>query len=483
VTEGLDGASSDATARRDSERRLARLPAPSAPRLGERVGPYRLVKLLGAGAVGSVFEVEHEKLGRRAALKLLAPELGRRPAARARFFEEALAVNSIHSRHIVEVTDVVETEERQGLVMELLEGESLGTAMAAGGLSPERFLPILADVCVGLAAAHAAGFVHRDLKPDNIFLCARGERGDFVKLLDFGLATTFGARAAADERPSGVRRLKAFVGTPDYVSPEQASGETVDHTTDVYAVGVILYELVTGRVPFAGASLEQYLLAHARAPVPRLPAALVETELGRTLDVIVQRCMAKDPASRFASAAELATTFAALGRGELPFVASVAVARERRTRFPRPAVAAVVVALVAGLAAVVVTTRARAPAAPVVGLAPRVAAGPASLATVVFESEPSGAEVRLVTTGELLGVTPFRRTFARQVPSPVVEIERGGFLVARALLPNSEGGTVRTVLVRAKGKAKVPSRAHRRLDRAHRRLDVEKTFDPFHFRR
>jgi eukaryotic-like serine/threonine-protein kinase len=476
VTEGLDPGSGDGSARRDSEQRLATLAAPPAPRPGERVGPYRLVKLLGVGAVGSVFEVEHEKLGRRAALKLLAPELGRRPAARARFFEEALAVNSIHSRHIVEVTDVVETEERQGLVMELLEGESLGTAMAAGRLPPERFLPILADVCVGLAAAHAAGFVHRDLKPDNIFLCARGDGGDFVKLLDFGLATTFGARAASDVRTSGVRRLRAFVGTPDYVSPEQASGETVDHATDIYAVGVILYELVTGRVPFAGASLEQYLMAHAHAPVPRLPAALVGTALGRTLDVIVQRCLAKDPASRFASAAELATTFAALGRGELPVVSSVTVVRERRMRFPRPAVAAVVVALAAGLAAVAVTTRERAPAAPVVAPASRAPAVSASLATVVFESVPSGAEVRLVTTGELLGVTPFRRTFTRQVPSPVVEIERAGFAVARAPLPTSEGGTLRTVLVRAKGKAKAPSRAHRR-------LDVEKTFDPFHFRR
>ncbi|MDB4981484.1 MAG: pkn1B [Myxococcales bacterium] len=473
MTDVVDTASADALVAGESVRRLA-LAAPSAPRLGEREGPYRLVKLLGAGAVGCVFEVEHEKLGRRAALKLLAPELGRRPAARARFFEEALAVNSIHSRHIVEVTDVVETEDRQALVMELLEGQTLGAAMAAGALPPERFLPILADVCVGLAAAHAAGFVHRDLKPDNIFLCARGARGDFVKLLDFGLATTFGARAAADERPSGVRRVKAFVGTPAYVSPEQASGETVDHTTDIYAVGVILYELVTGRVPFAGGTLEQYLVAHASAPVPRLPAALVGTELGRTLDAIVQRCMAKDPAARFASASELAATFAALGRGELPVVSSLTGPR-RRTPFPRRVVAAVVVALAALAALVaVVTTRARPPEPNVVRAAPH-AAGPASLATVVFESEPSGAEVRLVATGELLGVTPFRRTFARPVPSPVVEIERVGFLVARATVPSSEGGTVRVVLARAK-KAKAPGRAHRR-------LDVEKTFDPFHFRR
>ncbi len=474
MTDGIDPASADALARGENARRFS-LVAPSAPRPGERVGPYRLVKLLGAGAVGSVFEVEHEKLGRRAALKLLAPELGRRPAARARFFQEALAVNSIHSRHIVEVTDVVETEDRQALVMELLDGQTLATAMASGAMSPERFLPILADVCVGLAAAHAAGFVHRDLKPDNIFLCARGERGDFVKLLDFGLATTFGARAAADERPSGVRSLKAFVGTPAYVSPEQASGETVDHATDIYAVGVILFELVTGRVPFSGASLEQYLVAHARSPVPRLPAALVGTELGRTLDVIVQRCMAKDPAARFSSASELGSTFAALGRGELPVVTSVTMS-PRRTPFPRRVVAAVIFALVAlavGLTAVVVTT-AGSPDAPVVAQGAPHVAGATSLATVVFESEPSGAEVRLIATSELLGVTPFRRTFARQAPSPVVEIERVGFVVARATVPSSAGGTVRAVLVRAKAKAKA---------RVHRRLDVEKTFDPFHFRR
>jgi serine/threonine-protein kinase len=429
-----------------------------------------------------VFEVEHERLGRRAALKLLAPELGRRAAARARFFAEALAVNRIHSAHIVEVTDVVETEDRQALVMELLEGESLGAAMAAGPLPPERFLPILSEVCAGLAAAHGAGFVHRDLKPDNIFLCARDVRRDFVKLLDFGLATTFGGRGVSDGERSGsaVARRNSFVGTPAYVSPEQASGASVDQATDLYAVGVILYELVTGRVPFAGATLEQYLLAHARAPVPRLPPALVETELGRTLDVILRRCMAKEPASRFTSAAELATIFAALGRGELPVVPSVTVLRERRTRFPRLVAGAVGVALAAGLAAVVVVERGRAPAvtAPVEAAAPGTGTGarPPSLATVAFESEPAGAEVRLANTGELLGVTPFRRAFARgaDVPEPVVEIAHEGFVPARATVPTAEGATVRVVLTRA---PEVPPKPMRR--RAPRRLDIEKTLDPF----
>src|SRR5207244_2076426 len=138
--------------------------------------------------------------------------------------------------------------------------------------------------------------------------------------------------------------VRSFVGTPAYVSPEQASGASVDQATDIYAVGVILYELVTGRVPFQRASLEQYLMTHARAPVPRLPSTLVETPLGKTLEVIIRRCMAKEPASRFASAAELSGIFAALGRGELLVVASVTILRERRARFPRLAVAAVGVA-------------------------------------------------------------------------------------------------------------------------------------------
>jgi tRNA A-37 threonylcarbamoyl transferase component Bud32 len=465
------------------ESHVERAAAPRPAQLGDRVGPYRLVKLLGAGAVGSVFEVEHERLGRRAALKLLDPELGLRPSSRARFFAEALAVNRIHNPHIVEVTDVVETEDRQALVMELLDGHSLATVMAAGPLPPERFLPILAEVCEGLAAAHAAGFVHRDLKPDNIFLCVRGDSADFVKVLDFGLATTFAPASISDvavEAGRGPARPRPFVGTPAYVSPEQASGASVNHATDVYAVGVILNELIVGRVPFEGASLGQYLIQHVSAPVPRLPARFRETALGRTLDVIVQRCMAKDPGARFTSAGELAATFAALGRGELPVVASVTAIRERRRRFPRLALVAAALAFAAGAVVVGLASRPRlgtAPAptssafAPTVDRGDEPAAAPRSLS---FESVPAGAEVRAIATGELLGVTPFRRAFTRTDAVAEVEFARAGFTPARRRLPPTGDGAVRATL--EPSAAHPPSGAGAKRPR---RLDVEKTIDPF----
>ena len=183
LPDGADGAERDAHVS----------PARPAPRAGDRVGPYRLVRLLGEGTGGRVFEVVHDKLDRRAALKLLDAAGAMRPSTRARFFAEALSINRINHPHIVEVTDIVETTAQDGLVaglvMELLEGQSLGAAVAAEGPQPpERFLPNLPEVCEALAAAHPAGFVHRDLKPENVFLCDRHGASDFVKLLDFGVA-------------------------------------------------------------------------------------------------------------------------------------------------------------------------------------------------------------------------------------------------------------------------------------------------------
>ncbi|HVU51133.1 MAG TPA: serine/threonine-protein kinase, partial [Polyangia bacterium] len=307
------------------------------PRVGEQIGAYRLVRLLGEGTGGRVFEVVHEKLERRAALKLLDAAHAARPSARARFFAEALSINRIDHPHIVEVTDIVETDEHAGLVMELLEGLSLGAAMREGPLLPERFLPVLAQVCEALAAAHAAGFVHRDLKPENVFLCERHGVPDFVKLLDFGVAAPLPTRTpsgvrATDSSSSGVRR--AFVGTPAYASPEQASGAPVDHTTDLYAVGVMLYELTCGRLPFEGWSAGELLIQHMSAPVPRLPAEIVATPLGRALDAIVQGCMAKEPLDRFSSAAELGAQLAALARGERVSIVTPAtpLGRPRRLR-------------------------------------------------------------------------------------------------------------------------------------------------------
>jgi hypothetical protein len=446
-----------------------------APRVGEAIGSYRLVRLIGEGTGGRVFEVVHEKLGRRAALKLLGAAQAARPAARARFFAEALSINRINHPHIVEVTDIVETEAHAGLVMELLEGLSLGAAMKEGALPPERFLPILAEVCEALAAAHAAGFVHRDLKPENVFLCERYGSVDFVKLLDFGVAaprppspTPVGEGAPRSTTSSVIRR-RPFVGTPAYASPEQASGGAVDHTTDLYAVGVMLYELACGRLPFEGWSAGELLIQHLGAPVPRLPAEMCSTPLGRTLDAIVQGCMAKEPLDRFSSAAELATKLAALGRGETVSIVTSATPLRRSRRLRTLVLGGAAALALFGLGGVIVERASNRTVAPAAAVA---AARPATSATVTltFESEPAGAETRLVPQGTLLGVTPFRRAFPRRDDVVTLEIEREGFEPVRLQVSTAANRTVSATLAR-------PTRpAH---PRRAARLGSEKTIDPF----
>lgn len=321
------------------------------PQPGDRIGPYRLVRLVGQGSTGRVFEAVHERVGRRAALKILHPEQAQRPESVRRLFYEALAVNRINNPHIVEVTDLVDRPEGVGggaggagdaprpyaIVMELLDGQSLAELMAREApLPPERFLPILAQVCEGLAAAHAAGFIHRDLKPDNIFLVRRHDGREFVKLLDFGLAkrVTVSVDDSIAQQLGLATQDGAFLGTPAYVSPEQAAGRTIDHRTDLYSVGVILYELIAGRLPFSGGSLGDFLLQHlTRAPAP-LPSEVGSTPLGRTLAAVSLRCMAKEPDDRFSSAAELAQIFSTLATGasvELTSIRAYAWPSARRT--------------------------------------------------------------------------------------------------------------------------------------------------------
>jgi hypothetical protein len=469
----------------------AAAPARRSPRAGDHIGPYRLVRALGAGTGGHVFEVLHEKLGRGAALKLLDATVARRPEARGRFLAEALSISRINHPHIVEVTDIVETGEHDsadgrvvGIVMELLEGQSLGAAMTREGpLPPERFLPILAEVCDALAAAHAAGFVHRDLKPENVFLCDRHGASDFVKLLDFGLAaplprTRTDVDASDADLGSGARR-GPFVGTPAYASPEQASGGAVDHATDIYAVGVMLYELACGRLPFEGWSVGEFLIQHQSAPVPRLPAEMCATPLGRALDAVVRGCMAKRAADRFPSAAELASTLRALARGEIVPIVTAATPL-RRPRGKRVLAFATVAALaLAALAGVRALLRPAIHASAPVVVA--TAGAPPALVALVFESDPTGAEVRGVADGALLGVTPFKRAFRRSPEPLVVELVRRGYAPVRLTLSTMASRTIDARLARA-ARTTLPARTSpwKRKHAAHGwTLGSEKTLNPF----
>jgi serine/threonine-protein kinase len=375
------------------------------PRVGQKIGAYRLVRLIGQGATGRVFEVQHVTIGRRAAMKILAPEHASRPGAVRRLFTEARAISQISHPHIVEVTDLVEADgesDVNAIVMELLEGKSLAQAILdEKRLPPARFLPILAQVADALAAAHAARFVHRDLKPENIYLCDKPGQPDYVKLLDFGLVKT------VTENRGHATAEGIFVGTPAYASPEQASGKPVDHRTDIYSLGVILYELLCGRLPFEGRNFGEFLVKHMTEPPPPSPPEVLRTELGRLLDDVARRCLSKEPERRYSSAAELRDLLAGLGAGNTVPLMRALRSPQRRRWLAGGAVGLLL--LGGGLVARSMRRRAAPVPAPAVR-PPQVLPLAAPQVTLDFVSDPPGAQTRIVGSELLLGQTPFRLT-------------------------------------------------------------------------
>jgi hypothetical protein len=390
---------------------------PAEPRMGQRIGAYRLIRLIGAGAIGRVFEVEHVTIGRRAAMKILAPEHAARPGAIRGLFSEARAISQISHPHIVVVTDLVEADGAGGanaIVMELLQGQSLAQAAHEDRrMAPARFLPILAQVADALAAAHDARFVHRDLKPENVYLTNQHGQPDYVKLLDFGLVQTV-SEPRADATSEGI-----FVGTPAYASPEQASGKPVDHRTDIYSLGVILYELMCGRLPFEGSNFGEFVVKHLTEEPPPAPPELLRTELGRTLDRIARRCLSKDPEARYSSAAELRDLFAELAAGHAVALTSALGAPGRRRWLVAGAGG---LALLMGGFVLRAPWRKRPAADPVPARLPGVLPlQPPRLIQLDFVSDPPGAETRVRGSELLLGQTPFRLT--KSADGSVVEYE------------------------------------------------------------
>ncbi|NMC69535.1 MAG: serine/threonine protein kinase [Myxococcales bacterium] len=268
---------------------------------------YRLVRLLGRGGVGEVYEAVHEVIGLRVAVKLIRFEYAGNPELAARFLQEARAAAAVGHPGIVQVHDVGTSHDgRTYLVMEFLEGEDLERRMRRHRRMPvDEIAAILVDVLEALDAAHAKGIVHRDLKPENIFLAAgrKGERN--VKLLDFGIARL---TANADQ---SVRLTQpgAVMGTPYYMSPEQARGDqNVDAGVDIYAAGVILFEALTGRLPFVGTSFHQVLVQSLTAPFPS--ARELRPELPEALEQVIFKATARERAERYARAADFAAALA-----------------------------------------------------------------------------------------------------------------------------------------------------------------------------
>ncbi|MEZ4407156.1 MAG: serine/threonine-protein kinase [Polyangiales bacterium] len=274
-------------------------------------GRYALGGVIGRGGMGIVFEGRHLALDRPVAVKLLRPDLARSVDAVERFHREARAAAAIGNEHIVEVLDFgLGAEGDAYLVMELLAGEDLSARVAREGPSPPAVAVAIArEVLDALEAAHDKGIIHRDLKSENIFVVAH-DGGERVKVLDWGISKVL---EESGERRGPITRDGVVLGTPHYMAPEQsADGALVDHRADLYALGCILFELLTGRVPFTGATAMEVLYKHNHNAPPRLSELLPPRSVDPRLDAILQRLLAKDRDDRFADARAVTAALDAL---------------------------------------------------------------------------------------------------------------------------------------------------------------------------
>jgi serine/threonine-protein kinase len=266
---------------------------------------YRIEAILGQGGMGVVYRAEHLYLRKTLALKVLLPAWSSMPEVVARFEREAVAAGNIQSPHVAAASDFGRLSDGSFfLVMEYVNGRTLRSALETGPLEPTRALHIVRQVASALQAAHGIGIVHRDLKPENVMLVERSGDADFVKVLDFGIAKV-DVYGGAQEGPSkALTQVGAVIGTPHYMSPEQALGQRVDARSDLYSVGVLLYEMLAGHRPFEGGAMT-VLQQHVMGAVPELPTCS-RAGLDPRLGALLRRLLAKSPENRFASATELA---------------------------------------------------------------------------------------------------------------------------------------------------------------------------------
>lgn len=281
-------------------------PAPDTddPLIGSQIGSYHVRRKLGEGGMGAVYELYHPGIDRRMALKVLHAEFSRNNDIVQRFFDEARAANVIRHPNIIDITDLNQLPGGGYYIqMEFLEGESLADLIErSGSLTPLEVARICIPICDALYAAHEAGIVHRDLKPDNVQLVPQPGNPRFVKVLDFGIA-----KLAAHLKRGGPDTISnVIMGTPDFMAPEQAFGRTrvIDHRADIYALGVIMYRMLSGRLPFRAPSIGDLIAMHLHHhEIP--PLATLRPDLPPVWSQLIHRCMAQDMNNRMQSMAEV----------------------------------------------------------------------------------------------------------------------------------------------------------------------------------
>jgi serine/threonine-protein kinase len=294
-------------------------------------GRYKVEAVLGEGGMGVVYRCRHKMIDKRVAMKVLRADLARDAEVTERFLQEAKAASGIGHEHIIDINDFGHLPDGSTyFVMEYLEGQSLGDAMPPDqGLPSSRIVHVARQIAEGLAAAHQAGIVHRDLKPDNVFLTTRGADKDFVKILDFGIAKV-------SSSPTGqLTRAGAVFGTPHYMSPEQSSGAPIDHRGDIYSLGVMLYEMACGKVPFDADNFMGILTQHMyKAPIPLRALVPPPEDVPPGLEAIILKCLSKRPEQRYGTMKELVVDLDTLKAGREPFAVAELLRRSNAFHVP-----------------------------------------------------------------------------------------------------------------------------------------------------
>jgi tRNA A-37 threonylcarbamoyl transferase component Bud32 len=290
------------------------------PLVGRTVaGRYKVIKLLGEGGMGQVYLAEHSAIEKRIALKVLRAEYAHKGEIVTRFQQEAISASRIKHPNVLDVFDFGQLENGCFyLAMEFLDGNDLADELQRSRvLTAPRALPIALQICRALSAAHAKGVVHRDMKPENVFLQRTADGEEIVKIVDFGIAQLkpSNEEAAAQSTHRRLTRTGMIFGTPEYMAPEQASGKHADLRCDVYAVGIILYELFTGAVPFTGETFLGVLTKHLSETPPAMRTVFPDVQVSPELEAVVQRALAKDPAHRYQNMNELAAALVATPEG------------------------------------------------------------------------------------------------------------------------------------------------------------------------
>jgi serine/threonine protein kinase len=287
---------------------------------------YRIIARLGAGGMGVVYLAEHVTLKKRCAIKVLSDEFANKEDIVERFLQEARAASMIAHENVVEITDYGQTPSGSVFfVMEMLSGEDLADTIRSEGPLPwERVRPIMMQICRALSAAHDKGIIHRDMKPENCFRIERGGTTDFIKVLDFGIA-----KVTNDEGESkGLTKTGMIFGTPEYMSPEQAQGMRVDHRADIYAAGIIMYELLTGKVPFTADTFMGVLTKHM-FEVPVAPSSIVPS-ITPEVESVILKALQKEREHRFATMRDLLAAIESVSNGG----AAVSLVNENIVRPP-----------------------------------------------------------------------------------------------------------------------------------------------------